>query len=672
MPFWWARRKKYWRGRRRPWYRRRRTTYKRRKRYNRRKPRRSYRRRRKRRGKVRRKRKTLPIRQWQPETIRKCKIKGFACNMVGGEGRQFVCYTDNRFAWIPATTPGGGGFSVEKYTLKYLFDEHIRGNNIWTTSNTYLDLVRYTGCKFIFFRHPYVDFVVQYSRQLPMLVDKYTYQNTQPFKLLLQKHHILIPSLKHKPTGKRTVKVKIKPPRQMSNKWFFQESFADTGLVQISAAAADFGFSYQGCCNSNNQITLYTLNTEFYKKPGWGNAKPEGTHGDKWYYPFTGVKEAEFKTYTGIDYTGKQITGQLNLNPSGSTTHYELSTSIENGWFQPKFLSIVDLHSPQQVSPLKIQRYNPAVDTGLGNQVYLINVVKLDSYDPPKSDKTLIAEGMPLWQLLMGFTDYVNKIKQDTRFTDTYFLCIVSPAIEPHQGADKVHIPIDVAMLQGKGRYGDTPTPYRLKHWYPTLEHQMGSINSIVQTGPYCPKLANQRNSTWELKSKYCFYFKWGGAELPEQEVENPKTKGTYIVPDNLQELQISDPTQQKAKHMLHAWDWRRGYITKSALKRICEDSETDESLQTDSEKSTPQKKKRKLQGNQVPVLQDKDQEIQACLRSLFEEPTCQESKETKTLEDLIKQQQQQQKQLKLNLLHLISNLKHKQAMLQLQTGLLD
>ncbi len=241
---------------------------------------------------------------------------------------------------------------------------------------------------------------------------------------------------------------------------------------------------------------------------------------------------------------------------------------------------------------MKIQRYNPAVDTGIGNQVYLINVVKLESYDPPKSDKTLIAEGMPLWQLLMGFTDYVNKIKQDTRFTDTYFLCIVSPAIEPHQGADKVHIPIDVAMLQGKGRYGDTPTPYRLKHWYPTLEHQMGSINSIVETGPYSPKLANQRNSTWELKSKYCFYFKWGGAELPEQEVENPKTKGTYIVPDNLQELQISDPTQQKAKHMLHAWDWRRGYITKSALKRICEDSETDESLQTDSEKSTPQKKK--------------------------------------------------------------------------------
>ncbi len=176
-----------------------------------------------------------------------------------------------------------------------------------------------------------------------MLVDKYTYQNTQPFKLLLQKHHILIPSLKHKPTGKRTVKVKIKPPRQMSNKWFFQESFADTGLVQISAAAADFGFSYQGCCNSNNQITLYTLNTEFYRKPGWGNANPEGTYSSKWYFPFTGVKESEFMNYSGIDYTGKTVTGSLNLNPQGTATHYEVSTSIDNGWFQPKFLSIVDL-----------------------------------------------------------------------------------------------------------------------------------------------------------------------------------------------------------------------------------------------------------------------------------------------------------------------------------------
>ncbi len=52
--------------------------------------------------------------------------------------------------------------------------------------------------------------------------------------------------------------------------------------------------------------------------------------------------------------------------------------------------------------------------------------------------------------------------------------------------------------------------------------------------------------------------------------------------------------------------------------------------------------------GNEVPVLQEKEEEIQDCLLSLFEEPTCQD--QAQTVQDLIKQQQQQQQHLKLNL----------------------
>nr|UHK04106.1 MAG: ORF1 [Torque teno midi virus] len=675
MPFWWwNRRRRFWRGRRRTYYKRRKRNTWRKRRPYRRSYRRAHRRRRRRRGKVRRKKKKINIAQWQPQTIRRCKIKGYACNIVGTEGRQFVCYTDNRFAWIPATTPSGGGFAYEKYTLKYLFDEHTRGNNIWTASNNYLDLARYTGCSFIFYRHPRIDFVVKYSRTLPMIVDKTSYNDTHPYSLLLQKHHRLIPSIHHKPQGKKYVKIKIKPPRLMSTKWFFQESLADHGLVQIQAAAADFSYSYQGCCQANNQVTLYILNLQYYKRPGWGNATPSATYANNWYEPRPSIATSKYNSkFRGIDYTGKEVQGKLNIvSDSHGQELYPSSTNRDTGWFNPTLLSIVDLKEPEQVSPLKIHRYNPSVDTGAGNQIYLISVLKLDTYDPPKTDPTLIAEGQPLWKLLFGFVDYVNKVKQDQRFTDSYYLAIVSPAIEPHTGLDRVHIPIDIAMLQGKGRYGDTPTPYRIQHWYPTLEHQMGTINSIVETGPYIPKLAGQRNNTWELKSKYCFYFKWGGAELPEQDVENPKTKGTYIVPDNLKELQISDPTEQKAKHMLHAWDWRRGYLTKSAVKRICQDSESSESFQTDSEEDVPQKKKQKLQGNTVPVLQEKEKEIQTCLQSLFEESTCQETQSQTDLQQLIKQQQHKQQKLKLNLLHLISNLKRKQQLIQLQTGLLD
>nr|UHK04089.1 MAG: ORF1 [Torque teno midi virus] len=670
MPFWWRRRNRWWRGRRRPYYRRRKYTTKTRRRYYRRKPRRSTRRRYRRRKKVRRKRKLLNVKIWQPATIRKCKIKGLACNILGAEGRQFVSYPDNRFAWIPPKTPAGGGFAVEMFTLKYLFDEYTRGNNIWTTSNTYLDLCRYTGCKIIFFKHPTIDFVIHYSRQLPMLIDKYTYADSHPFELLKKKHKIIVQSLKHSRSKKPYVKVRIKPPRQMSTKWFFQEGFSETGLVRLTSAAASLSYSYLGCCNENTGATLYCLNIVYYAQTGWGNSTPPGTI-SKWYVPRKNIAVTQYETgFNGIDYTGKQVSGKITYTSDPQTGQYLSSTNKDTGWFQPTLLSIVDLKHPEQTPPLHIKRYNPSIDTGAGNQVYLLSVLNTSGYDPPKTDSQLILEGRPLWQLLYGFPDYCNKIKKDPRFTDSYYLVIVSPAIEPHAGEDRIHIVVDVAMLQGKGRYGSAVTPYRAQHWYPTLEHQLGSINSIVECGPYIPKLANQTLSTWELKSRYTFYFKWGGAELPEQEVENPKTKGTYEVPDKLQAIQITDPSSQKASRLLHSWDWRRGYVTRSALKRIIQDSDSDDSLQTATEQAPPKKKYKTPKGNEVPVLQEKEEEIQDCLLSLFEEPTCQD--QTQTVQDLIKQQQQQQQHLKLNLLKLISDLKRKQQMIQLQTGLLS
>ncbi len=383
----------------------------------------------------------------------------------------------------------------------------------------------------------------------------------------------------------------MKPPRQMSTKWFFQEGFAETGLIRITSAAASLSYSYLGCCNENTGATLYCLNIQYYALSGWGNSTPPGTH-SLWYEPRKNIAQSKYSGngFSGIDYTGKKVSGTLSFTADPLTGRYKSTVNKDTGWFNPTLLSIVDLQQPETVPPLHIKRYNPSIDTGAGNQVYLLSILNLDGYNPPKTDSQLILEGRPLWQLLYGFPDYCNKIKKDPRFTDTYYLVIVSPAIEPHAGEDRIHIVVDVAMLQGKGRYGSAVTPYRKEHWYPTLEHQLGSINSIVECGPYIPKLANQTYSTWELKSRYTFYFKWGGAELPEQEVENPKAKGTYEVPDKLQAIQITDPTSQKASRLLHSWDWRRGYVTKSALKRIIQDSDSDDSLQTASEQDTPKK----------------------------------------------------------------------------------
>nr|UHK06428.1 MAG: ORF1 [Torque teno midi virus] len=660
MPFWWQRRGKWWWGRRR---RRRRwptRRQKRRRRY-RRKYKRTFRGRRRRRKKVRRKKKKITLQQWQPQTIRKCKISGYTVNCMGGEGRQYVCYTDNKYRWTPRLAPGGGGFGVEKYTLQHLYNEYKRGNNVWTTSNKFLDLCRYTGCKIIFYRHSHLDFVVYYSREYPMLLEKHTYPQSHPYKLLQYKHKKIIPSMLTKPHGKNYRKIKVLPPRQLTNRWFFQEQFKDAGLLQLHTSVIDLRYSHLGCCNANQLITFKYLNLDMYVFAGWGNPNHPTTQTKGWYKPNTNEPQITTVTIGGRDVTVKQH------NP----TDWQETVSYEKGWFQSALMLAEAIKAPQQANlPVNYARYNPTVDDGEGNKIYFMSVTNYN-YDAPKHDTDLYMEGLPLWQMLLGFPDYVIKRKQDTTYLKSYVLVIQSKAIEPGGTATKKYIVLDDNFTKGNAPYGSDLTSYMKTHWYPCYTFQQETINSFVESGPYMPKLANQKQSTWELKSYYSFFFKWGGADLPEPEVKNPKDQATYDVPYKLSEaVQIADPSKQSAANTLHFWDFRRGLLTGKALKRIYQDSESDGSLYTDTEQ-TPQKKKKTQQGNSLPCTHKETQEIQSCLLSLYEESTCQEQKET-DLQLLIQQQQQQQKQLKLQLLKLIHNLQRKQAAIQLHTGILD
>nr|UHK03908.1 MAG: ORF1 [Torque teno midi virus] len=664
MPFWWQRRKRWWRGRRRQFYKRKQARKRRRprRRFYKRRHRRTYRRGRRRLKKVRRKRKTLPIKQWQPETIRKCKIKGIAINTLGVQGTQYRCYTPNKYEYTIAKQPAGGSIGVERYTLEYLYKEHKAGNNIWTASNVNLDLVRYTGCTFKFLRHPHIDFVGYYSRNYPMQLQKYTYADTHPQQVMLAKHKFYIPSLLTKPHGKRYVKVKMKPPTQMSNKWFFQEGFADTGLIQLHTAAADLRYPHLGCCNTNQLASFLTLNTDFYQYAAWGNQHNPyiPTENDKWYRPYrmsspvTKVKNVKDQD---VDITTK-------------FTPYQETINYETGWFQPKLLQAKSIVQPAQANaPLKGARYNPTLDTGENTAVWLTSAVN-QSYYPPKTDLDLYIEGLPLWQLMLGFLDWVKQKKKDSTFLQSYYLCFHCDAIEPKPGIHQVFIPVDYNFVQGKGPYDSILSTWDTQHWYPLLKHQLETINAIVSTGPFMPKLDTLKNSTWELYSLYTFYFKFGGASLPEAETKDPATQGTHEVPDKQSKtIQIINPQKNTAAAALHCWDFRRGHITSAAFKRMCENAETDSDFAADVPKK---KKKTTLQENTLPCISKEAQEVQDCLHSLYEESTYQEIPQDQDLQQLIYQQQQQQQQTKLQLLQLINNLKKKQKLIQLQTGILD
>lgn len=263
-------------------------------------------------------------------------------------------------------------------------------------------------------------------------------------------------------------------------------------------------------------------------------------------------------------------------------------------------------------------------------------------------------------------------VKKDKTFFDTHYLLMQSTALfpAPQIGAGQYYLPIDTEMVNGKLPYDEYITDTMKARWFPTIRNQIKTLNALVQCGPFVPKYDQTKNSTWELDYTYQFFFKFGGPEITDPKVVDPQYQPTYDVPDTFQgRIQIKDPALNKASTMFHSWDWRRGLLTKTAIKRMYEHIETDQSVQSDTS-STPKKKKRT--GPELNNPQEAQEEIKNCLLSLCEESTCQDQEEEKNLYLLIKQQQQKQLELKRNILKLLQELKDKQRMLQLQTGLLE
>ena len=660
MPFWWARRRRTWYPRR--YY----NKYKRRKatRYRKRRPRFRYatrrrRRRRRRQRKVRRKRQTIKVQQWQPDSITKCKIKGYGILVAGAEGNQFRCYTDQKFEYTQPKAPGGGGFGTEQFSLEFLYNEWLAHKNIWTKTNDYKELVRYLGAKFTFYRHPYVDFIIQYERNPPFTLQKDTYLLLHPLNMLLQRHKRILPSATTHPKGRTKLTLKIKPPKLMTSKWFFQKEFSTYSLLKISATSASFNNSLYGPNTQSPNLTLYALNTRFYQNQFWGNQslgpyKPYST------YPTDGYI-FEYPTKTGTEKTNAYKVPQT----------WAESVNKQTGFFQTKILTAIKMYSAHSVEkvherPIIIARYNPEDDTGVGNKVWLTSIMSDGRWRPP-SDNDLIIAGEPLFISFYGFWDFINKAKTTKEYMSTHMFVVKCQAIKLITGTEQDVFPIvDLTFIQGKTPFDELLTLQKQNLWFPTANEQIQTINNIVECGLLTPKLTNLPNSTWQLPYKYTFYFKWGGPQMHDQTVHNPKDQGDFPIPtDELQTVQIADPLKQSYQQMLRAWDYRRGLITRTALKRMSKDQEIDSDISiTETE---PKKKKRRVT-SQLQIKTQEQEEIESCLQELCKKSTFQE---TEDIQQLIHQQQQQQEHLKQHLFNLLLDMKQRQKYLQLHTGLL-
>nr|UHK04470.1 MAG: ORF1 [Torque teno midi virus] len=657
MPFWWNRRRKPWFGR---WRYRRYNRYKR-KRYPRRRRRPRYatrrRRRRRRRTKVRRKRQKINIKQWQPDSIVKCKIIGLGTLVAGAEGNQFRCYTNQRDTYTQPKAPGGGGFGVEKFSLQYLYNEWLAHKNVWTKTNDYKQLCRFTGAKVTFFRHPTTDFVISYDRTPPFNFDKFTYPQIHPQNMLLSKRHKVLLSAQSNPKGKHSKTFRIKPPRQMSTKWFFQEDFTMYDLFKIQASALNVNYSLYGPNTQSPNITLYCLNTQFYQIQNW-----QQDHGDHPYLPYIGYPTSGIIKY--LYYKNK-----VSTETTVSTQNYKSSINMQTGFFQPGVLQAYKIvkadGSEFFYKPITVCRYNPEEDTGVGNKVWLTSTMSDHKWQPP-SDNDLIMAQEPLYISFFGFWDYIVKAKKTKEYMQTHIFVVQCSAIKllTPTSTQTIFPFVDYSFIQGKMPFDEQLTVQQQNNWYPTAEKQVQTINAIVECGPFVPKYSNLPISTWQLTYRYVFYFKWGGSQITNDLVHNPKDQGKYPVPDTvLETAQIADPLKQSYKAMLSAWDYRRGFITKSALKRVSENIPIDENFSYD-EGETPKKKKRVTA--ELQIQREESEDLQSCLQELCKESTFQE---TQDLQQLIQQQQQQQLHLKRNLFKLLIDLKKKQRYYMLQTG---
>nr|USL90763.1 MAG: ORF1 [Torque teno virus] len=635
MPWWWGRWRRRWR-RRRPWrprLRRRRARRafprRRRRRFVSRRWRRPYRRRR-RRGRRRRRRRrrhkpTLVLRQWQPDVIRHCKITGWMPLIICGKGSTQFNYITHADDITPRGASYGGNFTNMTFSLEAIYEQFLYHRNRWSASNHDLELCRYKGTTLKLYRHPDVDYIVTYSRTGPFEISHMTYLSTHPLLMLLNKHHIVVPSLKTKPRGRKAIKVRIRPPKLMNNKWYFTRDFCNIGLFQLWATGLELRNPWLRMSTLSPCIGFNVLKNSVYTNlsnlPQHKQARLNiidntlhpheitGANNKKWQYTYTKLMAPIYysanraSTYDWENYSNE--TNYNNTYTKFSQKRQEKLVKIRKEWQmlypqQPTalpdsydLLQEYGLYSPYYLNPSRINldwmtpythvRYNPLVDKGFGNRIYIQWCSEVDvSYNRTKS-KCLLQD-MPLFFMCYGYIDWAIKNTGVSSLVRDARICIRCPYTEPQlvgSTEDIGFVPISETFMRG-----DMPVlaPYIplswFCKWYPNIAHQKEVLEAIISCSPFMPR--DQDMNGWDITIGYKMDFLWGGSPLPSQPIDDPCQQGTHPIPDpdkHPRLLQVSNPKLLGPRTVFHKWDIRRGQFSKRSIKRVSEYSSDDESL---------------------------------------------------------------------------------------------
>lgn len=608
-----------------PWYY---NGYYRRRRWRRRQPRfrrfgQTFRRRRYRRQRwVRRfykpkKLKTLRIKEYQPKTIRKCKIKGLLCLFQTTQNRLSYNFDMYEQSWVPERLPGGGGFSIKNLSLRALYEEHQVGHNIFTSTNNFLPLMRYQGCTIKFYQSAQTDYVATYSNTWPLESNMQMYNTMQPSVHLLIKNKIIIPSKTTSKWKKPYKKKFIPPPTQMKNQWYFQKDMSKIPLFMLRTSAFSFDNYYVGSRQTSTNITIHTLNYQIIQNRKFNQNGPWYARqlGTQYYYIYAtdeehvtqdNIYQVKLKNIIALTNVKKNQTGQTyedyqrthgtnkwqeyladpsaRGNPfnihyiSGNMTTFTstlLFTQLTGSQPEEKLEKFKTTNTFQVFNITEQLRYNPYRDLGKNNSAYFLSATDgSHGWDSP-TDPNLRNDNLPLWLLLFGFSDYVKKTKILHNIDEQYLLTIQSQYTNPQRN---IIIPISTSFWEGHSPYEEEFNPIDYDRWYPCFQMQQEAINDICLAGPGTPKIPKGYIS--EAKIKYCFHFKWGGEQPPMATITDPSEQIWYPVPNNNNPTNSLQNPETNPASILYSFDERRGQITKKAAERMQKDWEiTDPSL---------------------------------------------------------------------------------------------
>nr|UGV42918.1 MAG: ORF1 [Torque teno virus] len=636
---WWGRRRRWrrWRTRRRPWRTRRRRRrraprrFRPRRRVRRRRGRwrRRYRKWRRRRGR-RTHRKKIIIKQWQPNFIRRCYIIGYLPLIFCGENttaQNFATHSDDMIA----KGPWGGGMTTTKFTLRILYDEFTRFMNFWTVSNEDLDLCRYVGCKLIFFKHPTVDFIVRINTQPPFLDTNLTAAQIHPGIMMLSKKHILIPSLKTRPSRKHRVVVRVGPPRLFQDKWYPQSDLCDTVLLSVFATACDLQYPFGSPLTDNPCVNFQILGHQYknHLSISSTNDTSNKQHYDDNLFNQTALYNT-FQTIAQLKDTGQTITDHTNqpnmwskvqntvaLSASGTnalqskdtwykgnTYNENIKTLAEKTRARFKAATIAALPNYPTIMSTDLYEYhsgiyssiflaagrsyfettgaytdviyNPFTDKGTGNMVWIDYLTKSDSIYTKNKSKCEIFD-LPLWAAFTGYAEFCSKFTGDTAIHLTARIVVRCPYTEPmlidHSDPNRGFVPYSFNFGEGKMPGGSSKVPIRMRaKWYVNMFHQQEFMEAIVESGPFAYK-GDIKSAV--LSMKYRFHWKWGGNPISKQVVRNPCSNSTSSAGHRgPRSVQAVDPKYVTPEVTWHAWDIRRGLFGKAGIKRMQQESD--------------------------------------------------------------------------------------------------